>query len=198
MRRLQSICGSRHVLPRSYLIQSERLSKGQIIASGGFADAHEAELDGKKVCVKALRVYIRDSEGVTKRVRLYFRSSPATVAGMADRQAFYREVVVWKRLQHPNIVPFLGIPANIPPFEIVCDWMENDRITEYVKKNPDVNRVDLVSGFILTVTTLCECQILQLWDVVDGIHYLHSCNVIHGDLKGVSHLILHVFPRVGY
>ena len=61
---------------------------------------------------------------------------------------FYREVIVWKRLQHPNIVPFLGVPAKIPPFEIVCDWMENDKITEYVRKNPGVDRVGLVSRFI--------------------------------------------------
>ena len=32
---------------------------------------------------------------------------------------------------------------------------------------------------------------LQLWDVADGLHYLHSCNVIHGNLKAVSRLILH-------
>ena len=25
-----------------------------------------------------------------------------------------------------------------------------------------------------------------MWDVVDGLHYLHSCNIIHGNLKGVS------------
>lgn len=59
---------------------------------------------------------------------------------------------MWKRLQHPNIVPFLGIPAEIPPFEIVCDWMDNDRITEYVRKNPEVDRIDLVSGFVSTLT----------------------------------------------
>ena len=77
--------------------------------------------------------------------------------------------------------------------------MENGSITQYVKKNPDVDRVGLVSEFVPTVTTLFECQILQLWDVVDGIHYLHSCNVIHGDLKGVSRLILHRgFPGLRY
>ena len=104
---------------------------------------------------------------------------------------FYKEVVVWKRLRHPNIVPFLGVPTIIPPFEIVCDWMDNHRITDYVKKNPEVDCVDLVSGFVPAITVAFECQILQLWDVADGLHYLHSCNVIHGDLKGVSHLIFH-------
>lgn len=105
---------------------------------------------------------------------------------------FYKEVIVWKSLQHPNIVPFLGVPTKAPPpFEIVCEWMENSRITEYVRKNPKVDRINLVSRFISAATTSFERQILQLWDVADGLHYLHSRNVIHGDLRGVSHSILH-------
>lgn len=27
--------------------------------------------------------------------------------------------------------------------------------------------------------------IVQLLDVVKGLHYLHSCKIVHGDLKGV-------------
>jgi serine/threonine protein kinase len=109
------------------------------------------------------------------------------------RQAFYREVIVWKSLKHPNIVPFLGVPTKVPPpFEIVCEWMENSRITEYVRENPNVDRIGLVSGFSFAVTTPFERQILQLWDVADGLHYLHSRDVIHGDLKGVSHSVLHL------
>lgn len=105
---------------------------------------------------------------------------------------FYREVVVWKTLRHPNIVPFLGVPTKIPPpFEMACEWMENGRITEYVNKNQNADRVNLVSGAFCSVTVAFECQISQLWDVADGLYYLHSRNIIHGDLKGVSHLILH-------
>ena len=54
-------------------------------------------------------------------------------------------------LHHPNIVPFLGVPTRIPPFEIVCDWMEDGRITEYVEKNPQADRIGLVGEFIPTV-----------------------------------------------
>ena len=67
---------------------------------------------------------------------------------------------MWKRLQHPNIVPFLGIPAKTPALEIVCDWMEHGTITEYVKKNPAVDRIDLVSEFVFTVATDFQRQAL--------------------------------------
>jgi hypothetical protein len=66
-------------LPRSHFIQSERISnKGEAIASGGFADVHEAELDGKKVCIKVLRSYIQDTGGVTKKVRSFSSFIPTT------------------------------------------------------------------------------------------------------------------------
>ena len=77
-------------------------------------------------------------------------------------QIFYREVVVWKRLQHPNIVPFLGVPSKVPPFEIVCEWMENDRITEYVREHPEVDRVGLVSRSVSTVTIRLNAQVQNL------------------------------------
>jgi hypothetical protein len=63
---------------------------------------------------------------------------------------------VWKWLWHPNIVPFLGVPTEMPPFQIICDWMENHSITEYARKNPGVGRVDLVSIFSPAVTIAFE------------------------------------------
>ena len=69
--------------------------------------------------------------------------------------------------------------------------MGNNEITQYVRENPDADRVDLVSGLAPVVTISFERQNFQLRDVADGLHYLHLWNVIHGDLKGVSHLILH-------
>lgn len=46
---------------------------------------------------------------------------------------------------------------KVPPFEIVSVWMENGRITEYMRKNPEVDRIDLVSKFIPIVTASFEC-----------------------------------------
>ena len=147
----------------------------------------EAEINGEKVCIKGLRTYAQGNDDTIKKVRPSVIRHWGAPLKRLDRQKFYEEVVVWKRLQHPNIVPCLGVPTGRwPPFEIVCSWMENGKITDYVGKYPDVDRINLVSVFASTVTVSFRKLYLQLWDVVDGLHFLHSCKIIHGDLKGVS------------
>ena len=49
---------------------------------------------------------------------------------------------MWKRLEHKNIVPLLGITSN--PLQLVSDWMPGGDLTEYINKNPDVDRPGLV------------------------------------------------------
>lgn len=50
---------------------------------------------------------------------------------------------MWKRLRHPNIVPFLG--ATTEPLQFVSEWIPNGVLTDYVTKNPEANRIALVS-----------------------------------------------------
>lgn len=51
---------------------------------------------------------------------------------------------MWKRLAHPNIVPLLGITST--PLQLISEWMPGGDLTEYIKKNPDVDRLDLVGA----------------------------------------------------
>ena len=44
----------------------------------------------------------------------------------------------------------------MPPFEIVYDWMEYGRITEYVRKYPSADRINLVSEFLSVVAILFQ------------------------------------------
>ncbi|KAF9454354.1 kinase-like protein, partial [Macrolepiota fuliginosa MF-IS2] len=87
---------------------------------------------------------------------------------------YVREVILWGQLQHPNIIPFYGIYYFNKIQEQVClvsPWMENGNIVIYLKSNPDI-----------------PCNPL-IYDIILGLEYLHSENVIHGDLKGLNILV---------
>lgn len=61
-----------------------------------------------------------------------------------SNQRFYREIVGWKYVSHPNVVPFLGISESLFPFCIISPWLPNGNILEYVGKRQEVNRFRLV------------------------------------------------------
>lgn len=88
---------------------------------------------------------------------------------------------MWKHLSHSNVVSFLGV--TLEPLQLVSEWIPGGELREHVRKNPKANRLNLVSQVTLfrDVASLC----LQLLGITEGLAYLHSCNVIHGDLKGV-------------
>ena len=63
---------------------------------------------------------------------------------------------MWKRLEHQNIVPLLGITAT--PFQLISEWMPGKVLTEHVREHPDADRCGLVGvpvvlDRILTHTT---------------------------------------------
>ena len=89
---------------------------------------------------------------------------------------------MWKRMVHPNVVPLLGIIVSKQP-QLVSNWMSGGDLSKYIKKNPDVDRLALVG--VRRVDPSQADSRHQLCDVANGLQHLHSCNVIHGDLKGV-------------
>ena len=56
---------------------------------------------------------------------------------------FCKEAVVWKRLNHPNIVPFKGVTFD--PLQLISEWMPGGELRDYVRKNRDTSLVSLVS-----------------------------------------------------
>ncbi|KAJ7443481.1 kinase-like domain-containing protein [Mycena galericulata] len=84
-----------------------------------------------------------------------------------------REALVWKDLHHPNILPFLGIDRDSFPSELcmVSPWMEHGIVLDYLKVHQHAN----VHKMLL--------------EIVQGLEYLHSQNIVHGDLRGANILI---------
>ncbi|KAJ7490144.1 kinase-like domain-containing protein [Mycena galericulata] len=86
---------------------------------------------------------------------------------------FYREALIWKDLRHPYILSFIGIDRDSfpPSLCMVSPWMEHGTVLDYLKEYgyANVNRL--------------------LFEIAQGLEYLHSHNVVHGDLRGSNILI---------
>ncbi|KAK7063547.1 PINc domain-containing protein [Favolaschia claudopus] len=89
------------------------------------------------------------------------------------RAKFCREALVWKELCHPNILPFLGIEENSfpSPLCMVSPWMQHGTVIQYLKEHGHAKLDKL------------------LHEIAQGLEYLHSCAIIHGDLRGANILI---------
>lgn len=61
--------------------------------------------------------------------------------------------------------------------------MPGGELRSYLRENPQKNLINLVSQVLLAWDVVSLPP--QLIGVAEGLAYLHSCNVIHGDLKGV-------------
>jgi len=59
-------------------------------------------------------------------------------------QMFCKEVVTWKSLCHPNVLPLLGVTMGKKVFAMVSEWMINGNINEFVEAHTDANRFELV------------------------------------------------------
>ncbi|KAJ7145913.1 kinase-like domain-containing protein [Mycena epipterygia] len=89
------------------------------------------------------------------------------------RLKFCREALVWRDLHHPNILPFIGIDRESFPssLSMVSPWMEHGTILKYLDVHGRAN-VDKL-----------------LFEIAQGLQYLHSRNIVHGDLRGANILI---------
>ncbi|CAE6527730.1 unnamed protein product [Rhizoctonia solani] len=82
-----------------------------------------------------------------------------------------REIYAWSRCEHRNVVPFLGFAFFRGQIAMVSPWMENGPLPQYLQRNKKVNRFGLCT------------------QVAEGLEYLHSIKMVHGDLKGGNVLI---------
>ncbi|KAJ7080451.1 WD40-repeat-containing domain protein [Mycena epipterygia] len=78
---------------------------------------------------------------------------------------------IWSTLRHPNVLPFLGANhLDDRPF-IVMPYMRHGNAREFLQKNPNHTPLPILRNAAL------------------GLLYLHSKNVVHGDLKAANILI---------
>ncbi|KZS95412.1 kinase-like protein [Sistotremastrum niveocremeum HHB9708] len=140
-------------------------------ATGGSSYIYRATFSGMNIAVKVFRDVLVTSED--KRYALAKK-----IAG---------EMKMWSSARHENILPFLGYcfygadrgakfdPHHHHLFSLVSPWMENGTVIDYLRSPSTSNvpqiRIDLLTG------------------VMNGLSYLHSNGIVHGDIKGSNILV---------
>ncbi|KAF9644321.1 kinase-like protein [Thelephora ganbajun] len=119
---------------------------------GGFADVWKGQHNDREVGCKVLRVYSQSELELVRR-------------------RFCREVVTWKALHHPNVLPLLGVTMSEIRFVMISEWMENGNIDMFVKAHTGANQLEL------------------LRDVTKGLIYMHGQGIIHGNIEKANILI---------
>jgi serine/threonine protein kinase len=98
-------------------------------------------------------------------------------------QAHLHELIVWKSLRHPNIVPLIGTCEQFP-VSLVSEWMSGGTMTAFLRDHPDRERSFLVSDDV-NASGRSELCYPQVMDTLQGLGFMHSLDVVHGDLKPV-------------
>ncbi|KAJ7108186.1 kinase-like domain-containing protein [Mycena epipterygia] len=160
-RLMRKLAETHEQLPSSLFISGVNDHDEHPTFGGGFGDVYRASYAEKMVALKRIRTFTADS------------------ASHRTRMPFCREALVWQGLrhrlyfQHRFIVPLLGIDRETFPsaFCMVSPWMKHGTILKYLRDRGrgDVDRL--------------------LLQIAQGLDYLHSRNIVHGDLRGTNILI---------
>jgi len=132
-------------------------------AYGGFSEVFKGVwVDSLTHDIRRVRVAIKLLRGVHTDRRIL----------EATTRRMHRETRVWHTLNHPNILSFLGVCRDMGPSPaMVSPLCDNGPVGRYLKANPEADRLAIIIG------------------VACGLEYLHSREVVHGDLKGHNVLI---------
>ncbi|TCD66074.1 hypothetical protein EIP91_001832 [Steccherinum ochraceum] len=154
------------ILPTLVLLEGVQ-TEGQQAGAGAFADVYIGTLHGEKVALKRLRVYLMATEGQKEQMK----------------QLFYRESLLWKNLMHDHIVPFIGVAETVFPGTVcmVLPWMENGSLRHYVERIRNDGK--------LVGKEYVRAMDNWLFQIADGLLYLHDEGLVHGDLHGGNILI---------
>lgn len=92
---------------------------------------------------------------------------PPELAGEVALKRFKREIAVLVKLQHPHIVPIIGMGSNAELIWYVMPYVEGESLEARLARGP----LDVPEG------------VRVLHEVSDALAHAHSIGVVHRDLK---------------
>ncbi|KAJ8085103.1 hypothetical protein PM082_003887 [Marasmius tenuissimus] len=141
---LEALVNKHHTLPASLIVNDLTKEGTRPCNGGGFSvcplvgllkvsseectkDIWKGRHGTQAVCLKVLRVHAQGYQG--KEDKLV--------------RAYHKETLVWTRLSHPNLLPFIGVNTTLFPegFCLVSPWMTNGDIIGFLERNPGHDRL---------------------------------------------------------
>ncbi|KAG8708317.1 hypothetical protein FRC11_006569, partial [Ceratobasidium sp. 423] len=136
-------------------------------AGGGACDVYKWKLyKSSPVGTLTIPVAIK-----TLRCLSQSRTEAEVKAKLPKRAA--KELLTWLQLDHPNILPLLGLAIFNDGLSMVSPWMSNGNLSEYLRKNKNS-----------TADRIAFCEQIRA-----GLVYIHGKNMVHGDLKAVNIMV---------
>ena len=142
------MCAGRALLPTLMRLELPGDTMDNIQGQGGYGVVSKCEYRGREVAVKALLSRRRLCSQELSKVRQYWQAR-ILVCSMDPpyySQRFWKEVMTWKAVQHPNILPLLGVAMPGDRLAMVSEWMTNGSIKKFIRAHPNANRYELVSS----------------------------------------------------
>lgn len=134
-------------------IDASMLRYEKKIASGSIGDLYQGSYCGQDVAIKVLS---------TERLN-------------ETMKEFTQEVYIMRKVQHKNVVRFIGACTKPPKLCIVTEFLSGGSMYDFLHKQRGV----------LSLLSLLRVAI----DVSRGMNYLHQNNIIHRDLKAANLLM---------
>ncbi|KAL0064049.1 Rho guanine nucleotide exchange factor [Marasmius tenuissimus] len=168
--------------PQCLVVKDVKRPSGRPAGGGSFGDVYKGVIGGQAVCLKLPRIFEDTEDPDADKLIKVLLHTPVTRLDpkkcLQLGQEYMREAIVWRQLNHPNLLPFIGVYyLDEAPNQLclISPWMERGDLTRYLKsaqkQNADVDRL------------------LLAYDVAAGLSYLHSKKIVHGDLKGPNVLM---------
>lgn len=138
--------------------------KGSLIGEGSFGSVFLAlhSITGELMAVKQVEI-----PSATKGTELDQRKNSMVTA-------LKHEIELLQGLHHPNIVQYLGTATDDQYLNIFLEYVPGGSIATMLKQY-NTFQEPLVKNFVRQILT--------------GLSYLHSCDIIHRDIKGANILV---------
>jgi hypothetical protein len=140
---LPGICATYGMLPSGYLVAGHLVVDYESTICVGGADVRYGTLDGRMVTVKSIPFDMTTSSGGSQEV-MSSAQIWSCVTFSRRHQNAYREIIIWKNLNHTNILPLLGIDTSISPLSTLSAWTEYGSLRDYLMHFPNAPRSKLV------------------------------------------------------